>query len=166
MSTVAYKDGVIACDSQVSNGSEYQNGIMKIGRTRRFLFGFAGRLGAMRPSYDWLLRIEDRYTDIMPEEFYRWSDELGLEDEDGTILIADRSGNLWTITTGGYVVPHPRRFEAIGSGGAYSVGAMVFGASAVESVEVAKALDTGTSGQTFKLSFNSDELVIPGMKIA
>lgn len=170
MSTVVYKDGVMACDTQTTNGSEFQTGVSKIGRTKKFLFGYCGRLGGLRPAFEWVLNCEDQnFSDETPEDFYKYADQLVLDDEDGTMLLANRAGRVWSVTTSGlYVIPHPRGWEAIGSGGAYACGALMYGASAGESVDVAMQLDSGTGGDLRTLFFLPEEtdqypIVYPGL---
>ena len=164
MTTIAYKDGVIACDSRLSNGSEYQEGVRKIGRTDRFLFGYAGRLGGMRPAFDWVLDIEHDIEDT--GDLYKHADDLFIDDSEGTILLADYAGSVWTMSGGVYMTEHPRGWESMGSGGTYACGAMMHGASAVEAIEVAVKLDVYSGGDIHQLKLTSirdNDIERPGL---
>lgn len=161
MSTVAYRAGVMACDTQTTNGSEFQNGFFKMGQTRRYLFGWAGRLGSIYPVFDWLLDVESEPYGDDPTQFYKDSSNCLAEIDCGVGIIANERGDLWSFGPDGIVAPQPRKFDAIGSGGAYAVGAMMFGASAVDAVGVATRCDTGTSGTTMSLVFRTTRIVRP-----
>jgi len=161
MSTIAYKDGVIACDEQVTNGCEYQHGIYKIGRTKKYLFGFAGRLGAIWPLFDWLLEVEGNKEAPDPTYFYRFGHELGLDLDDGYAIIANKDGDLWSLNPNGFVTPQPRKYDAISSGGAYAVGAIAHGATAEQAVQAAILCDTGSGGRIHSLGWGYRDIIRP-----
>lgn len=166
MSTVVYRDGRMACDTLMVNNGEPDAGIRKIGVTKRFLFGYVGRLGAMQAAFDWILDVESREDVVQygPERLYRHFSKSKFSDEDSSILLGDAT-TCWTVTGDGYVNPHPRGWEALGSGGTVAMGAMQFGANAVEAVEVAVNLDVYTGGTVLKLSAEQigGPIVRPGM---
>lgn len=157
MSTVVYKDGIIACDSQMTNGAEMQLGVHKIGRSAHFLFGFTGRMSVMYPLFDWLCDVEGNTfgQDIPdPTTFYRHANKLDTcGSDDGFAIIADREKRVYGVSTDGLVTPYPRGWEAIGSGGTYAVGALHMGADARRAVAVAKECDVSTGGYIHTLWF-------------
>jgi len=163
MSTVAYKGGVMACDARSSNGGEYQTGVMKIGRTKHFLFGYAGVLNNLYPLFDWLCREAEGPADgpIHPSYFYQVAEKCETDPEAGSALIADKDGNLWSLTTDGLASPQPRGFDAIGSGGAYAVGAMLSGASAFDAVQVAVQCDVYSGLPVYNLDWSTDGILRP-----
>lgn len=165
MTTIAYKDGVIAGDTLMSNGDEYQTGIRKIGRSKYFLFGYCGRLGGLIPSFDWLLRFEGAAEIRRMEDFYKFADELFVDDDDATIMIADVRGRVVTMSGGGYIAPHPRGWEAMGSGGTYAVGAMMCGRTSTGAVDIAMKLDLHTGGDIVHLQLDQRDntIIRPGL---
>ena len=146
MSTVVYKDGVMAADTRLTLGDEYQEGILKIGQTEHFLFGWAGRVGGMIPYYDWIKECEQR--SLVPESWYDYAEANPVKEDWGTAMIADKDGKVWAISDSGLsVVRIPRGWDAIGSGAEYAIGALLSGKDAGEAVAVAMQVDTGTGGK-------------------
>lgn len=136
MTTIAYKDGVMASDSLYTNGNDrrdyYMPKVHRLGR-QGLLLGHAGGAPYAHTFKAWL------HTDLK-----EGSPDLGGP-RGAEMLIALPDGMLITVTHGGwewYRAP----FAAIGSGGDYAMGAMQAGASAEEAVRAAMALDTNTGG--------------------
>ena len=168
MSTVVFKDGVMACDSLMGLNDMTMNGIIKAGRTKRHLFGYAGRASQMAPLFDWIMSCEGLKDLPSPEFYYRKNDELNTLGDMGTCMLVNKSGTIWEVTTEGHTIPIPRAFHAIGNGYEYAFGAMAMGASAVEAIEVAIQYDAFTGGEihTFKLDDIGDVVLRPYAKIA
>ncbi len=141
---------------------ERYGGVEKVGRTENYLFGFAGRLGYMRPTYQWVKMLDEE--GVHPQDFHKHGDKLEIEDN-GSAIIVDRSGQVWCIELDGYVHPVGRSFEAIGSGGRYALGAMAHGASAVEAVECASMLDVNSGERILAWTFD-DPVHCPNEKSA
>ena len=160
MSTIAFKDSVIASETMAVCFDEHYENIEKVGRTENYLFGFAGRLGYMRPTYQWVNRLDKK--GVHPQDFYKYGDKLQIEC-DGSAIIVDRYGQVWCIELDGHVHPIGRQYAAIGSGGSYALGAMAFGATAAESVEVASKLDVNSGGRIMTCSFD-DPVSCPNEK--
>lgn len=153
----------MACDSRSSNGNEYQSGIMKIGRTKHYLFGYAGVLNSMYPLFDWLCRVAEGPPDeqIHPTYFYQVADKCEADPEAGSALIADRDGNLWSLTADGLTSPQPRGFDAIGSGGAYAVGAMVAGQNSFDAVSSATCCDAYSGLPIYTVDWSTHGILRP-----
>lgn len=162
MTTIAYKDRVLACDTKMCNDGEYQHGIKKIGRTKKYLFGYSGVLGGLIPTFDWLLKYEEKCDKVTG--LYRYAEHLMVEGGDAHFMLIDRDQNVFTMQADGYINPIPRGVDAIGSGGTYALGAMLAGASATQAVDIASKVDTYTGGDILHVQFDDKMGIIhPGM---
>lgn len=130
MTTIAYRDGVIACDSQIT--STYKGKGKKIHRVNDSLVGICGRLTSAMLFIDWLeeqgippskLQEDDDFEAIQltPKGVFYWDSRLR------PVRVTDK-------------------FTAIGSGCDFAMGAMAVGADAKEAVRAAAKLDTYTGG--------------------
>lgn len=150
MTTIAYANGIMAADTRTTQGTEFQNGVLKIYNTGKYLVGVAGDLAAGRPVFDWIMQVQDRASD--PGGFYEHKDTLRAEEADFTALIVSRDADIWYME-GPYGMETARDFEAIGSGDAYALGALCMGATAPEAVKLAIGLDSGSGGEVVITSF-------------
>lgn len=131
MTTIAYRDGVLASDSLVTLGSTKVHGsYQKIRRVGGHLIGTAGSVAACQSFIDWV-RCGD--------------DESPPPKGEYNALIIDPRGRVREMENGS-VLPVPRgaKFFAIGSGAPYALAAMYAGASATEAVKIAAKIDTST----------------------
>lgn len=154
MSTVAYRDGVMSGDSVMSWADQLCDGVEKVGRTENYLFGYAGRLSFMRPTYRWLQKLDDDGVD--PEDFYLHADALELPEggSAGNALIAHRDGSVYLMALDGFANKVGRQYDAIGSGGAYALGALLHDATAEEAVSCASIVDAHSGGRIYSWSFD------------
>lgn len=129
MTVIAYRDGVLAADSLVSEPSGNITGKMdKIGRTGELRWGRCGDTGGSEKLFDWF--------------FGGRAGEQPKPPDGGTlIVIYDQDGEI-RIFTGGVDWAAPQAdFHAWGSGADHARGAMKMGASAVQAVEAACELE-------------------------
>ncbi|UTU07686.1 hypothetical protein CcrC1_gp493 [Caulobacter phage C1] len=129
MSTLAYKDGVLAADTRVTDGGVIVGSVSKIRRVGPVLIAGCGDL-----------------LDL--ERFHVWV-KAGLEDgfavEDSECwLIAPGHPFLVFEATGFLSLEAP--FHAAGSGGKFARGALSMGADAVEAIRCAQQHDTLSGG--------------------
>lgn len=130
MTTIAYRDGVLAADSLVTLGDTKVHGrYLKIQRIGEYLVGVAGGVADCQAFVDWAKSPED---DPPPKGSY-------------SALVIDGKGRLKEVE-GGNPLPKLRgaKFAAIGSGGPFAIAAMYAGASAVDAVKIACKIDTGS----------------------
>lgn len=153
MSTVAYRDGTMAADTIMSFNSELMYGVHKVGRTKRFLFGFVGQFAGMAPLYDWLVVVEQ--MEDHPEKFYKHAEHLNMGKSEGSALIADEDGKVWQLLDDGGVVRLNGAYQAVGSGDGYAHGALFCGADAHSAVEAAINFDAFTGGHVETVDFSS-----------
>lgn len=132
MTTIAYRAGVLAADSQVSTGNIREGTATKARKFGRILAGGAGTAAIMERFFDWVRN--------------------GLEGEDP--WRGEETGNGFVVLPDGLIVcwgkngPWPVRtdFWAIGSGSDIAMGAMAAGASAEEAVALVAKHDLYTGG--------------------
>jgi ATP-dependent protease HslVU (ClpYQ) peptidase subunit len=140
VTTIAYRDGVIAADTLISCGNHRDGSYTKIAKRGRLL---GGSSGSAAEGYAWL----------------RWF-EAGCKGEPPKMLktnafIAQPNGTLVFFGEDGSFPFKPNgEFYAIGSGCEYAVGAMAFGASAPEAVRIAMQFDSGSAGEITVLRAN------------
>lgn len=138
MTTIAYRDGVLAADRRAYSGGKSPIGLKtKVERLKDgSLLGVSSTVvGASTQIRDWVERgcPLPAPDDLQPESF-----ELLLIRPSGEVFYACNAPTL----TG----PLEAAFLAVGSGSDYALGAMSMGASAVEAVEVAASHDPWTGG--------------------
>lgn len=143
MTTIAIKDGVMACDSQVTTGdmrSDFK--FEKIMLHDRCYYGFAGDCHniALVKGY---VRGEIDIEQI--------PDSVSL-----TVVALPEKGKPFemTIRRGFMTAMDIPPNYAIGSGGDFAIVAMHCGKDAVEAVKVAKHFDIFTGGNVKSYSFN------------
>lgn len=141
MTVIAYRDGVMAADSQVTDsGADMVYGeVEKITTINGWLIGAAHSL-------------------IHTQQFFRWMRGSKIEPD-------------WGLVHGVAIRPDGRMFEfdhaktpfemkcehgfAIGSGARFAIAAMMAGADAMKAVEIAMALDSGCGGPLKVLSLDA-----------
>lgn len=139
MTTIAYRDGVMAADTQIGQDSMIVPGkAWKIARLPDgSLAGFCGKMVDCAAVLDWLARPETPAPKV----------DASL---DGLLVTPD--GGLWAIEG-----PELHRctfdapYSAVGSGARYALAAMMTGADARRAVEIAIALDDGSGGDVVSL---------------
>lgn len=133
MTTIAYKDGVIAYDSRRTQGSRIaDDDCEKLMVVNGVSFVLTGA-------------VSDFQTLI---ECYFGSPKTGVVDAGGMVIDGDR---IWVVghceESGFWKEPQDKSVPfATGSGAAHAITAIDMGANAAEAVEMAKRRDTGTGG--------------------
>lgn len=144
MTCLAYKDGVLAADSQTLDVWTPAGSCPKIAKRGRLLAGGAGEAAYVKVFLDW----------FKSEEFDEWLasngkldyPQLGRPEKDretnGFIILPDDSCLRFESGAPPYRLTGP--FFAWGSGNWVAVGAMAAGASADEAIRIAHQWDAGT----------------------
>lgn len=138
MTTIAYRDGVIAADSLVSSGPNRAGHVVKIARGPDGTL--AGAAGDMWACMTFLRAIETGSP--LPAE----------RGNDFDALVVDVRGKAHYVGDKGDPVPVDGDYFALGSGEAAALGAMEMGASAERAVAVAIKIDKGSGGPIRSLS--------------
>lgn len=131
MTTVAYKDGVLAADRRVTFGAVKDAFSTKIARGQNGLIGVAGALTLSRRALRWFVEGE---TSERPA--------FSLGDKIAQAIIVRPSGALEFHDDAGWAqIETSQPYYALGTGAEFAYGAMASGASAVEAVEIASRFD-------------------------
>jgi ATP-dependent protease HslVU (ClpYQ) peptidase subunit len=140
MTTIAYKDGVIASDGQTTQDDI----ILQLDTDKRRMKDGVTLFGA--GDVDEIEAAIERWPDVACSDVGSWS--AIVIDEDGMWDAGGCHGNGWRVKH------DPAVPCAIGSGMPYALAAMDMGASAKQAVKMAARRDTGTGGKirTYKLA--------------
>lgn len=141
MTTIAYRDGVLAADSQTTYGKSAEQTFGKIACKGTVLAGAVGCSALCQKFLDW---FRSGMLGCAP------SMSSG-EDADATGIIIHGPEHVLLLNKTGW---ERRRaaFYAIGSGGEVATGAMAMGADARQAVEIAALHDVYTGGPISVLS--------------
>jgi 20S proteasome alpha/beta subunit len=136
MTTIAYKDGIVAYDSLVTVGRQKHSEPAKVFKWQGTLVGMCGA--------------------DCPENYKvkAWLDEIaaspkviGMKKAEFELLLIPKEGLLRLLYSDGRGLFINYPFYAIGSGSDYARGAMAMGATAEEAVRIAAEYDTSTGGK-------------------
>ncbi len=133
MTTIAYRDGVLAADQLATTPGGLRGAmVVKIRRITGGRVALCGKFGAACAVADWLAKGREG--------------DIPKHDDNGVIWIPDE-GEATIIEQGCEEPLGEAPFHAWGSGREVAMGAMWMGATAVQAVEAAIALDTGSGGE-------------------
>ncbi|WP_316196603.1 hypothetical protein [Bradyrhizobium sp. SZCCHNS3053] len=133
MTTVAYKDGMMAADTLMIKGSTKFGHVTKIvKRDDGALCGGSGNLNWVQAFHRWFL---DGCVDA-PPELSEYDNGLIARKGDPEVEVYEQGGSF----------RFKANWTAIGSGKEYAFGAMCAGASAEDAVLIACIYDPGTGG--------------------
>lgn len=135
MTTIAFAKGIMAADTQMTFGDATKARVSKIIRLPDgSLFACAGSQTQGMKLKTWAQGGFD------PEKRPRFGPKAEVE-----ALLIKPDGTIWYYD--GSAIPDKLedKFYAIGSGGAYALGAMACGRSAVQAVRIAARYDSTTS---------------------
>jgi ATP-dependent protease HslVU (ClpYQ) peptidase subunit len=135
VTTIAYKDGVLAADRQSNWGGGKAGFVRKIGRNKAGdLIGLTGDCASCATFLTWFEAGEQGEAPPMK-----------VEDDDSFAMIARAGGALMLRSNRG-VVELDAPYFAMGSGREYALGAMAHGAGAAAAVDIACRLDNSSGG--------------------
>jgi len=144
VTTIAYRDGVIAADSLITQNGTRIGTVAKIVRVPGGgLAGVAGELGGMARFLDWARSGAEGELTFSTCEI------------DGFLVTAE--GQVLVTTDSGGMVKIKQPFHAVGSGRDFARGALAAGATAVEAVKIAMKFDTQTGGRVRSLVLSTQE---------
>jgi ATP-dependent HslUV protease subunit HslV len=133
MTTIAYRNGILAADSQVVSGNTRVGEMRKVWKTKSgALVGFAGNASLSHEIEQW---VEKDLSGEVPSTADR-----------GSIILVRPTGEVFLIDDDGGPVRIAAAFYSEGSGADVAIGALAAGASAVQAVEIASIYDIGTGG--------------------
>lgn len=131
MTTVVYKNGVMAADKMASEGNNKTGKMTKIFRVNGYLVGFSGAADCSMALLRW-------FEDGADEE--AWPDPY-KDDPEATMMVVAPTGQVMFYERFPIPIIMENEFFAIGSGADFALGAMQMGADPKTAVEVACLLD-------------------------
>jgi ATP-dependent HslUV protease subunit HslV len=139
MTTIAYREGVIAGDTNVHSSGTLVGTMWKIGRRADgALIGAAGAASHIRAWLEW---FQEGEGGIRPQ----------VKENEAQAVIVRPNGQIeWHDDVGHHCIE--ASFFAIGSGRDIAIGAMAMGATPAEAVDVARSHDVHTGGKIVSLS--------------
>ncbi len=150
MTTITYKDGVVAFDTLVTQGHtiighDHHKARLFTFDSHSIIVGAAGVAGTCEKCFNWAR------TNFSSEHKPQ---EEALENLDG--FIVDNKGRKFLIN--GNFAPFEISTDilALGSGSDIALGAMLNGASAIEAVKLAAKYNIGTGGKIKQLKFKEN----------
>jgi ATP-dependent protease HslVU (ClpYQ) peptidase subunit len=136
MTTIVYKDGILASDSQVTTGTFFVHTAAKIIKTNRGeLAASAGRMIDHPPFIEWLNRENRKF-----KNFPKLSDSF-----EGILINQDRE--IYSISNTGIFAPVLDDYITAGSGSQIAVGALLAGVDAITAVKIAIEKDIYSGGE-------------------
>lgn len=141
MTTIAYRNGIMASDSQATGGEIVRGETTKLHRTiHGTLIGISGHSGLTPLLIAWV------------EGGRKWEDRPTLPQHVELHAIIVRPRGTITVLSQDFIEqPVETPFIAVGSGNELATGAMAMGATAAEAVEVAARFDVYTGGRIVTL---------------
>jgi hypothetical protein len=144
MTTIAYRDKVLAGDRRSTDGS-----LIVPGRYRKvyknkcgWLYGAAGTSGPCEALNAYMASCPDFSEELPPRGKY-------------TAIVVSPDGRVYNIDNGWIeLLPKDIEFYVVGSGAPAALGALWMGANAVEAVEIASEIDNCTGGGVDHVSLN------------
>lgn len=147
MTTIAYKDGIIAADTLLTCGGERAGHISKIEQVtlngEKYIYAAAGNCPEAEMFREWLLAGS-------PKEYpFAFDSNTGVQ----ALFINRRTKEVKYFLNSFVELKTIIPFYALGSGSSYAIGAMEHGASAHEAVKCAAVWDihTGTKVESKKV---------------
>lgn len=132
MTTIAYRDGVLAGDTLTTANGNRDGYMQKVRRVGRVLIGFCGPISKGLKFEQW---VKDGMTGDSP--YHGGDSGNGIVVSTAGIVCWSGAGP-WPVTT---------EFYALGSGTELAMGAMELGATAEQAVAVAAKHNVDTGGQ-------------------
>ena len=143
MTTIAIRDGIIAADSNMAGGNTRSppGAISKLilGKRHKVVYAGAGDFALLNSA---IHKLEKQRTLPWSGKIDRECD-LGLDDD--TLLVLTKKHGLIVCEGGGWFRINPGVFYATGSGETAALAAMWCGKTAIEAVEIACKVDTGST---------------------
>lgn len=139
MTTIAYRDGILAADQAIFDRDTYCGQTVKIHRAScGAIGGLAGCFGDSSTFREWMSRA------VIVD--FNLNEPPAFKDESSEALVVKPDGSVYWIGPGKRWAQQHGAFFAIGSGFRVAMGALAAGASASEAVSIACDLDCYTRG--------------------
>lgn len=137
MTTIAYRDGVMAADTLATRNGNRAGTAIKIAKRGKLLAGASGSSDCCQAFRAWFMGGCIGHCPPMGDPEKSWAEGV-IVMPDGALAVFGPSSSWLDRPYGG--------FWASGSGGDLALGAMAAGATAEEAVKAAAMLDINTGG--------------------
>jgi ATP-dependent HslUV protease subunit HslV len=142
MTTVAYRDGVMAADSSCWEGSTNAHSVRKVWKIRKCLIGCSGNMSDIHAFVRWI-------KDGAIEEEYPRMKQLAA-------IVATSDGKVCSFESGSFhPIPVVGKYCSVGSGADVALGAMHHGATAVEAIRAARHHNEATKGRIITVKYTT-----------
>ena len=155
MTTITYKDGVMAADTQATMGDEKAYGAVKLFYTEKFLIGLSGNFSNVLPFQSWLKDTEQAVSSA--GVLHQFWDSIPAFGDGFTAILVDTGGRIWNCGSTFPPVTLHRIYDAIGSGSDFAMAAMECGKSATDAVRIASKFDIYTGGSVISMKARREE---------
>jgi hypothetical protein len=148
MTTIVYRDGVLAGDTQSSEGYYKSAKMRKVFKVSNHLVGFCGDAAAIPPLKKWV-----RNGFSPEEEMKKIAQHLSY-----SMLVIPQNGKVfykYSDSINVFREEFPKtHFKSEGSGSDVAIGALIMGATAVEAVKAAIQVDLYSGGNVMHVEFD------------
>ena len=142
MTTIAIRNGVVAFDSRVKDGSVISPSSIKKARYSKKLKAIVAFCGTVSSAAAAARKLEKLGLPWRKE--WKKNDTLGLDD-DTDIIVIDKDGSVYEFVGDDNWVTTEGEFFSYGSGSTAAIAAMHAGASAPRAVEIACLVDPNSA---------------------
>ncbi len=142
MTTIVFRNGIMACDSQITYDDTKFFGVKKIEGGLNSLIGIAGASRFANCIFDWWRAVEaDEFINVGD-----WHRATTLVAEEVVMLLAHRTQGLFRLDFTGRATRLHDNYSSLGTGAPFALGAMAMNATATEALKVAMKFDLYTGG--------------------
>ncbi len=145
MTVIAYRDGVMAADSNIVNGNIVIGEAVKIKRLHGCLVGCSGTWASAAAFFDW---FEKNGTISRPPADVK----IEASDDWPVSVLIVKGRKVYCIDGTGHPYEVKGPYFAIGSGAAVALGAMFAGADARQAIQAAIRHDKTCGGRVIELA--------------
>jgi hypothetical protein len=145
MTTVCYRDGLLAFDSRITGDTLLFGQGVKGRMTKEFMAAAAGAVQDVQAFLDW---VAAGYTEDTKKKFGLLDREVEIEG-----IVITKKGEVLCFDNRLYPYHVNAPFFAFGSGAHIALGAMAMGATAYKAVKIASIYDVATGGEIKVLGF-------------
>lgn len=147
MTTIAFRDNIMAADTKVSDEGVHFADMVCIKKIDNMLIGASGNIDVV----EWFLRTWNKFSLDSVNLDHPVARLESNKDQEFEALVVTQ-GQLYYLTPKLIATKIDAKYIAIGSGQNLALGAMYMGASAIKAVEAAMAHDQHTGGKVITVN--------------
>lgn len=156
MTTIAYRDGVMAADTQMTSSESTRMGhCTKVWKIKGYLVGFAGTQRLVREAKDFLENNLKSGEPLPRIPFFAQEEKDQSTNGVWGFVVCPQRG-IFRYEERGLPWEVEADYIAVGSGSDYARAAMYCGKDAIDAVAVAMHFDCGTGGEIRSVKLGND----------